>query len=90
MEGRLKVVTAIMKANTVPSCAPLERRVELHWDGSENIPVHGRSPRAAVMTPKGFLPSQGRFRSKPGDPVVDDLNQMPTDQNIGEHLQVCI
>ena len=69
MDGKLKVVTAIMKLKMVPNWA-LPKRL-CHRDGPENIRVHGDAHQYGQNYAKGISASQGSLDPRLGDPVVD-------------------
>ena len=56
IEGRLSVVTAIMKARTVPSCAPLASRASATGIVPKMSAYIGTPTSTARTTPKGLLP----------------------------------
>lgn len=56
MEGRLSVVTAIMKERTVPSRAPLASRASAMGMVPKMSAYIGIPTRVARMTPRGLVP----------------------------------
>ena len=55
-EGKDKVVTAIMKDRTVPSCAPLPRSASATGIEPKISPYMGMPTSVAKTTPSGFFP----------------------------------
>ena len=85
-DGRDKVVTAIIKERTVPSCAPLESSASATGMVPKNICVHGDTNDRSEDHAKRIVAAEYGFNPTFRYPVVDQRADPDTNQNIGEHF----
>ena len=71
MDGKLKVVTAIMKLKMVPNWAPLAKSASATGMVPKISRVHGDAHQYGQNYAKGISASQGSLDPRLGDPVVD-------------------
>ena len=84
IDGRDSVVTPIIKASTVPSCAPLPSRASAMGIVPKMSAYMGMPMMVAKITPKGLWLT--RHNPAFGNPVVNDSPDAYADENVRKDL----